>query len=110
MLDRWLGPESTPYFRERDLREVIALHAAASESDVDRAEAQGALNFLALDDLPVHHEGQPLNPDSVVALGDGGSTQGFVLDIGQVSGDPVTGADAGAGLPVLRHPFWAGPR
>jgi hypothetical protein len=43
VLDRWLGPEAILYFRERDLRELIGLHAVAADSDVGRLEAQGAL-------------------------------------------------------------------
>ena len=69
LLDRWLGPEAVQYYRERDLREVIRLHAVADESDVGRAEAQGALNFLALDDLIISQEGEPLDPKSVVEIG-----------------------------------------
>jgi hypothetical protein len=68
MLDHWLGPEAVQYYRERDLREVIRLHAIADESDVERAEAQGALNFLALDDLPISKEGEPIDPKSVIEL------------------------------------------
>ena len=54
------------YFRERDLRELIGLHAVAPDSDVGRLEAQGALNFLALDDLSIAQEGEPIHPKSIV--------------------------------------------
>jgi len=70
LLDWWLGPESIQYFQERDLRRVIELHATAAETDVDRAEAQGALNFLALDDIPLLREGEPLHPDSLIRVDD----------------------------------------
>ncbi len=66
VLDRWLGPEAILYFRERDLRELIELHAVAADSDVGRLEAQGALNFLDLDDLPIAQEGEPIHPKSIV--------------------------------------------
>ncbi len=66
VLDRWLGPEAIVYFRERDLRELIELHAVAADSDVGRLEAQGALNFLALDDLSIAQEGEPIHPKSIV--------------------------------------------
>jgi hypothetical protein len=72
VLDAWLGPESIHYFRERDLREVIELHAVAAETDLDREEAQGALNFLDLDDIPVVREGEPIHPESVIAVDDPG--------------------------------------
>ena len=67
-LDRWLGPEAIPYFRERDLEEIIKMHVLASDSEIDRVEGRGALNFLALDDLPVRLEGEPVSPESVVEL------------------------------------------
>jgi hypothetical protein len=67
-LDWWLGPEATPYFRERDFREIIRLHAQAEETDLDFVESLGALNFLALDDLAVVEEGEPVDQRSVIQL------------------------------------------
>lgn len=67
-LDRWLGPEGIHYFRERDLREVIKMHMTAEEADVDHVEGSGALNFLAIDDLMVAHEGELVDTNSVIAL------------------------------------------
>jgi len=67
-LDWWLGPEATPYFRERDFRELLRLHAQAAETDLDFVEALGALNFLALDDLAVAQEGEPVDERSVIPL------------------------------------------
>jgi hypothetical protein len=68
MLDAWLGPESINYFRESEMREMLKRHIAAPESDMSHVEGIGALNFLALDDLPVSAEGEPLDPKSVIAL------------------------------------------
>lgn len=68
VLDRWLGPELIGYFGERDIRRILRAHIAADETDVDRVEGTGALNFLALDDIPVTREGEPLDPSSVVEL------------------------------------------
>lgn len=68
MLDRWLGREAITYFGERDLRRLIKTHIAADEADVDHVEGTGALNFLALDDVPVNREGEPLDPASIVTL------------------------------------------
>jgi hypothetical protein len=68
ILDLWIGPEGIDYFRERGLREVIQKHVDADETDVDHMEGIGALNFLALDDLTVSAEGEPLDPRSVIAL------------------------------------------
>lgn len=68
MLDLWLGQEGIQYFRERGLREVIKRHIEAEEADIDRLEGVGALNFLAIDDLAIVKEGEPLDPASVIKL------------------------------------------
>lgn len=68
LLDRAVGREAIPWFREEELTTVLAHHARAGESEVGHVEATGAINFLALDDLPVGHEGEPLIPDSIVRL------------------------------------------
>ncbi len=68
ILDWWLGKESIPYFRERDLRSVIRKHIEAEESDVDRLEGIGALNFLALDDIAVTQGGENVDPNSIICL------------------------------------------
>jgi hypothetical protein len=68
VLNWWLGEEGIRYFRERDLRTLIRKHIEAEESDVDRLEGIGALNFLALDDIAVIQEGEDVDPDSVISL------------------------------------------
>ncbi len=68
LLDRWLGPEGITYLRERDLRRVITKHMEAKEADLKETEGRGALNFLALDDLPLAREGEPVDPLSVISL------------------------------------------
>ncbi len=68
LLNRWLGPEGIEFYGEVGIREIIRQHAESDLSDVDRIEGQGALNFLAFDDLRVTQEGQPLHPDSVIPL------------------------------------------
>ena len=67
-LDWWLGTEGIKYFRERDLRTVIQRHIEADDSDVDRLEGIGALNFLALDDIAVTREGEHVDPTSIINL------------------------------------------
>ncbi|MCA8943315.1 MAG: DUF21 domain-containing protein [Planctomycetes bacterium] len=67
-LDWWLGREGIAYLRERDLRRVIAKHMEAEEADLEIAEGRGLLNFLALDDRPIGREGEPVDPDSIIAL------------------------------------------
>jgi len=68
ILDWWLGAEGIRYFREQDLRTVIRKHIEAEETDVDRLEGIGALNFLALDDIAVTQEGEYVDPESVISL------------------------------------------
>jgi len=68
VLDWILGREGIQYFRERDMRMMIQKHIDAKESDIDRLEGVGAMNFLALDDLMVTEEGEPVDPLSVIAL------------------------------------------
>lgn len=68
LLDRWLGEEGLVYFREKQLRHLIQKHIEASDAEIDRIEGLGALNFLAIDDLPIVQEGEPLNEKSIVRV------------------------------------------
>ncbi|MCP1662802.1 MAG: DUF21 domain-containing protein [Methanocalculus sp. MSAO_Arc1] len=68
ILNRLLGPEGIRFFREKDLRELIWLHMESSETEIERMEGQGALNFLALDDVGLAEEGERIDPDSVVII------------------------------------------
>ncbi len=68
VLDKWLGKEAISYFREEDIRKLLSLHMQASETEIDKIEGKGALNLLALDDLPAEKEGEELHPDSIISL------------------------------------------
>jgi metal transporter CNNM len=68
VLDAWLGREAIQYFREQDLKEILRRHMLSEETEVDRIEAIGAMNFLAIDDLPIEQEGVPLDPESIIRL------------------------------------------
>lgn len=68
VLDAWVGTESVPWFRERELHNILRYHAMNTNSEVGRVEAIGAINFLALDDLLVQDQGKPLDPDSILQL------------------------------------------
>ena len=68
MLDAWVGPESIPWFRERELRDVLQQHARVGGTELSPLEATGAINFLALDDIAVAGEGEPVDPRSMVSL------------------------------------------
>ncbi|TFH23548.1 MAG: DUF21 domain-containing protein [Myxococcales bacterium] len=67
-LDGWLGPEGVQYFRESQLRQLIRQHIANPDSEVDRVEGLGAINFLAVDDISAYEVGEPVDPASVIAL------------------------------------------
>jgi hypothetical protein len=69
MLDAFLGREEVVFFREAELRQLIRHHMEDPAADeVDWVEGQGALNFLALDDISVAEAGEPLDSASVIAL------------------------------------------
>ncbi|MFC1499419.1 DUF21 domain-containing protein [Candidatus Zixiibacteriota bacterium] len=68
LLDRWLGPESISYFKEKDFRELVQMHVVSDDSDIHLVEGKGVLNFLALDDLPINAEGEILAPGSEIVL------------------------------------------
>lgn len=99
-LDAWLGREGVQFYRESHLKEVIRRHMEAEETDLDRMEAIGALNFLTIDDLPIVSEGVPVDPASILTLatdplGDGfqfpalgaGPDTPFIQDVNR-SGQP----------------------
>ncbi len=67
-LDRFVGPEAISYYKEKDIRELIKLHMASTDSDIEKVEGQGAINFLELDDVPLSAEGEVLDPTSIVSL------------------------------------------
>tara|TARA_R110001599_G_scaffold353465_1_gene593121 strand:+ start:34007 stop:35056 length:1050 start_codon:yes stop_codon:yes gene_type:complete len=73
LLDLWLGREGLQYFRERELRHLIHKHIDSGDTEVDAIEGIGALNFLAIDDVPVAGEGEELAAASIfdLALRDG---------------------------------------
>ena len=68
ILDRWLGAEAIQFFREKEFRELLKIHVNAPESDIEKVEGKGALNFLAIDDLPIIEEGETIDPKSIIEL------------------------------------------
>lgn len=67
-LDAWLGKEGIDYLRERDLMSMIHAHMEAEDAELDHMEGRGALNFLAIDDVKVTEEGEPVDADSIIRL------------------------------------------
>ncbi len=68
VLDKWLGKEAIPYFEEKDLRGLIKMHMESLDTNIEKMEGKGALNFLALDDLPMSAEGEDVDPKSIMQL------------------------------------------
>ena len=67
-LDKWLGAEALQFFDEKDFRDLLEIHVKAEESNIANVEGKGALNFLAIDDLPVVEEGEIVDAKSVIQL------------------------------------------
>jgi hypothetical protein len=86
MLDAMLGREAIPWFKEEELSALIEHHAEAA-TEIGRVEARGAVNFLALDDVTVAGEGEPIAPDSIITLPFEGHRPVFPR-ISRSSGDP----------------------
>lgn len=68
LLDKWLGQEAIRYLPEEQMKETIRQHMDAEDTELERLEAVGALNFFTLDDLPVEDEGVVLDPESIVSI------------------------------------------
>jgi hypothetical protein len=67
-LDKWLGAEAIQFFNEKDFRELLKIHISADETDLEKFEGKGALNFLEIDDLPVVEEGEIVDTNSIIQL------------------------------------------
>ncbi len=87
ILNRWLGRRGVHLFREHEMRALIRKHFEAKETEIERLEGLGALNFLALDDIPVSEEGEIVDLDSLISLPIEGSLPVFPKITGSAS-DP----------------------
>ncbi len=70
MLDKLVAPEGVPWFTERELQRVLRHQAKVGGTEINPVEATGAINFLALDDLPVGEEGEVAPQHLGVAAGE----------------------------------------
>lgn len=68
VLDKWLGPEAVQFIKEKDFRELLKIHIDSEDTDIEKIEGKGALNFLAIDDLPVIEEGEIIDTNSVIQV------------------------------------------
>jgi metal transporter CNNM len=68
VLDFWLGKESVQYFAENNIKIFIKKHMEGTDNEIDHIEGTGAINFFSLDDINIIHEGEELNPKSIISL------------------------------------------
>ncbi len=68
ILDRLIGEEAIPWFREKELRNVLKHHALESATELSSVETTGAVNFLDLDDILISNEGEVIDPQSILEL------------------------------------------
>lgn len=68
MLDRLVGREKIEFLRESKIRHLLKMHIESDDADIDEVEGRGALNFLTIDDLEVHDEGEPIREESIITL------------------------------------------
>ncbi len=68
ILDKWLGKEAVRYLAEEEMKETIRQHMDADDTELERLESVGALNFFTLDDLPAEDEGVALDPESIINI------------------------------------------
>ena len=68
LLDKWLGKEGIDYLREQELVTMIRAHMEADNSELDHVEGRGAMNFLAIDEVRVSEEGEPVDEKSIIRL------------------------------------------
>jgi len=76
-LDWWVGPEGLQFFREKTIRELLKKHIESDDAEIDRIEGLGALNFLAIDDVLVGQEGEPVDKLSIIVMPDRDGTLMF---------------------------------
>lgn len=67
-LDWWIGREGVLFFREKSIRELIKKHIESEDAEIDRIEGVGALNFLAIDDVLISKEGEPIDELSIIEM------------------------------------------
>ncbi len=109
ILDALLGREEVTFFREAELRQLIRHHMEEpGAAEVDWLEGMGALNFLALDDVTVGEEGEPLDERSIIAvpLKDSGRTSLELPDVALGIDDPFVERvnDSGRKWVILTDP------
>jgi hypothetical protein len=68
LLDHLLGKEEIDYFQEDEIKILLQRHGRSRLTDLEKLEAVGAVNFLAMDDVSIENEGEIINPKSIIKL------------------------------------------
>jgi metal transporter CNNM len=68
LLDKLIGKECYDFFTEETIKEILKRHLESSETEVDKLEGQGALNFLDLDDMSADDEGENILAESLISI------------------------------------------
>jgi metal transporter CNNM len=68
LLDKTVGLEPIPWFREDELMQVLKYQAKTAQTEIGKIEARGAVNFLKLDDVRLREEGELIDPLSIIEL------------------------------------------
>lgn len=67
LLDKWLGKESVEYVNEQTVKYLLKKQMT-EESEIDRIEGMGAINFLSLDDVKVSGGGTSIAEKSIIEI------------------------------------------
>jgi len=68
LLDRLVGAEQIEFLKESKIRRLLRMHVESSDADIDEVEGRGAMNFLSLDDIEVHQEGEIVRQESILSI------------------------------------------
>ena len=73
LLDKLVGKERVDFWQEEQLEAALRYHLRYPNPEIGPVEAQGAANFLAIDDINLCEEGCDISPTSIIQVvnGDG---------------------------------------
>ena len=70
ILDMWLGKEGVKFWEERHLEAALRYHLRYPNPEIGPVEAQGAANFLKVDDINVCEQGTEIKQNSIIKVTD----------------------------------------
>jgi metal transporter CNNM len=88
LMDKLVGREGLEFYKEKELTTLLSLSARHNPEITSHTEAQGAINFMGLDDLSVMQEGELISSASILTfpLKEDGNLD--IPDFKPVSNDP----------------------